>query len=222
MVAQELGRVKRRSPATARCVTGHRATRSSLAAWRCEGACGGLLQAHFGQQRGPVYNGARMDNPWLLVGFLSIFHVIGASVLANALRELWGGIREKDPRGCRGAFLMVWASIFGCIPFTFGIAYAGSEVGTPMVLVGQVAVWMGTFLTVLLARDAVRQLAEPFLHRETMLMLFGGGLIVGGVAVAAFLRGEGQLAGLMTGVTSVVIGSGVFGYGLWKLFKSTE
>ena len=176
----------------------------------------------FGRGRGLVYNGPTMDNPWVLVGFLSIFHVIGASVLANALRGLWGDIREKDPQGCRAVFLMVWASMFGCLPFTFGIAYAGSEVGTPMVLVGQVAVWAATFLTVLLARDAVRRLAEPFLHRETMLMLFGGAFIVVGVAVAAFLRGDGQLPALMTGVTFAVMGSGVLGYGLWKLFKSTE
>jgi len=163
-----------------------------------------------------------MDNPWLLLGFLSIFHVIGASVLANAVRDLWDDVREKDPQGCRAAFLMIWATMFGCLPFSFGIAYAGSEDGTATMLAGQVAVWAGTFLGVLLARDAVRRLAEPFLHHETMMMLFGGAFIVVGAAVAAFLREDGQLPALMTGLTFVLIGGGVFAYGLWKLLKSTR
>ena len=163
-----------------------------------------------------------MDSPWLILGFLSIFHVIGASVLANAVRDLWQDVRERDAQGCRAAFLMIWALMFGCLPFTFGISFAGSEDGTPLVLAGQIAVWAGTFLTVLLARDAVKRFAAPFLHHETMMMLFGGAFIVVGAAVAVFLREDEQTAALLTGVTFTVIGSGVFGYGLWKLLKSTR
>jgi hypothetical protein len=163
-----------------------------------------------------------MDNPWLLFGFLSVFHVIGASVLANAVRDLWDNVRGKDPQGCRAAFLIIWASMFGCLPFTFGISFAGSQDGTPLVLAGQVAVWTGTFLTILFAREAVKSFAAPFLHHETMLMLFGGAFIVVGAAVAAFLREDGQMPALMTGLTFTLIGSGVFGYGLWKLLKSTR
>ena len=163
-----------------------------------------------------------MDNPWVIFGFLSLFHVIGAAVLANAVLGLWRGAREGNGGGCRTAFLVIWASIFGCLPFAFGMSIARSDDGTPRVLAAEVLVWVGTFSAVLLGRDAIRRFAEPFLRQETLLMLFGGVFVIAGLAVATLLVAEELLAGLLAGGSLTLIGGAVFAYGLWKLLESTK
>jgi hypothetical protein len=162
-----------------------------------------------------------MENPWLLFLFLSVFHVIGAAVLANALRELMNGLRAKEPQGCRATFLAVWAVMFGCFPFGFGISFAGAETGPPLLLIGEVLVWAAAFLTTLLVREALGQFLEPFLYPETLLMLFGGGFVVAGVGMASLMTKEGS-GGLLVGGVVILAGAAVFGYGLWRLFKSTR
>ena len=163
-----------------------------------------------------------MDNPWVIFGFLSIFHIIGAAVLANALRELWRDVRARDPRGCRPAFLIIWALMFGCLPFAFGAGFAATETGTPLVLIGQALVWASVFLVTLLARDIVKQILEPFLHQEMLLMLFGGVFLVVGVTVAAWLVKEQEPAGFLMGAPFALVGAAIFGFGLWKLLRSTR
>jgi hypothetical protein len=163
-----------------------------------------------------------MDNPWVLVLFLSVFHVIGAAVLAHALRDLWQNLRERKPEGCRSVFLIVWATMFGCVPFAFGGGFAGAEDGTWLLVAAQVLAWTSTFLVTLLAREALKEALEPFLHEETRLMLFGGGFLVGGVMVSVFVMREAGFSGLLLGGLFALTGAGIFGYGLWKLWRSTR
>jgi len=163
-----------------------------------------------------------MENPWVIFTFLSLFHVIGAAVLAHSVLELWRGARVRDGRGCRMASLVIWASIFGCLPFAFGMSLARSKDGTPLVLVAEGLVWIGAFSAVILARDAIQSFAEPFLRQETLLMLFGGVFITAGLAIATLLATEERLPGLVTGGSLTLVGGGVFAYGLWQLLKSTK
>ena len=163
-----------------------------------------------------------MDNPWVILLFLSIFHVIGASVLASALRDLWRALHQEDPMGCRSAFLVVWATMFGCFPFGLGAGFAATESGMPLLLLAEVLVWLSTFLAVLLAQQVVKQLLEPFLHPEALLMLFGGGLLVAGVSVVSWFIAEERLVGLLAGGIFTLVGGGIFAYGLWRLLRSTS
>jgi len=163
-----------------------------------------------------------MDNPWLLFVFLSLFHIVGAAVLGNALRGLWRNLREGNLEGCRSAFLVVWGAMFGCLPFAFGISLMSQERGMRLLLLGQILVWTSAFLGVLLAQKALRKALEPFLHQETLLMLFGGVFVVVGVGVVSFMVREGELGGLLAGGFSTLIGAAVFGYGLWRLLRSTR
>jgi hypothetical protein len=163
-----------------------------------------------------------MDSPWLLFIFLSVFHVIGAAVLANALRDLWHDVREGGLRGCRPAFLTIWAAMFGCLPFGFGIGFAGAETGTPLLLLGEILVWTSAFLVALLAKQALKRFLEPFLHQETLLMLFGGGFMTAGVSVASLVREEEGFSGLLIGGIFMLVGGAIFAYGLWRLFRSTR
>ncbi len=163
-----------------------------------------------------------MDNPWLLFVFLSLFHVIGAAVLANALRRLWRDLRVRELMGCRSVFLVVWAAMFGCLPLAFGIGFAGQEGGTPLFLFGEVLVWLTTFLMVLLAEEALKDVFEPFRHQETLLMLLGGVFVVTGVSVVSAMIVEEELGGMLAGGIFTLLGGTVFGVGLWRLLKSTR
>jgi hypothetical protein len=163
-----------------------------------------------------------MDNPWLLFAFLSLFHVVGAAVLANALRGLWRNLRERALTGCRSAFLVVWAAMFGCLPLAFGLGFAGQEAGMPLFLIGEILVWGTTFLTVLLAEQALKEIFEPFLHQETFLILLGGVFVVTGVGVVTLMVGEEELGGMLAGGIFILLGGSVFGYGLWRLLTSTR
>jgi tryptophan-rich sensory protein len=158
----------------------------------------------------------------VLILFLSVFHVIGAAVLAKGVRELWRNVREGDVQGCRSAFMIVWAVLFGCVPFGFGIGFAGAEGGTPLVLLVEILVWSSTFLVALLAQQVLRQVLEPFMHEEMLLMLFGGGFLVAGLAMATLIGEEDGFSAPLMGGIFALLGTAVFGYGLWRLLQSTS
>ena len=143
-------------------------------------------------------------------------------MLANTVRELWWTLREGEVPGCRSGFLVVWATMFGCLPFGFGVSFANAETGTPFLLLGEVLVWAGTFLVMLLAKDRIRQMVAPFLQQEMLLMLFGGVFIAAGAGVASALIKEDLLGALLGGAIPTLLGGAVFGYGLWRLLRSTR
>lgn len=165
---------------------------------------------------------AIVDNPWLLFGFLSLFHIIGAAVLASALRTFWRGLHEGVVHGCQVVFTTIWAAMFGGIPFIFGIGFASSDSGTPLFVLAQVAVWGGTFLAVLLAGDILKETLQSFLHQEMALMLVGSPFLLVGLAIIAFAPGEGRLGTRLTGGIFVLVGGITFLLGLSKLLKATR
>jgi hypothetical protein len=163
-----------------------------------------------------------VDNPWLLFGFLSLFHIIGAAVLASTLRAFWRGLHEGEIHGCQLVFTTIWAAVFGGVPFVFGIAFASTESGTPLFVLAQSAVWASTFLTVLLAEQIVKRTLQSFLHQEMSLMLFGSPFLLVGLAMIAFTRGEGRLGGVLAGGGFALVGGAIFGLGLRRLLRTTR
>jgi hypothetical protein len=163
-----------------------------------------------------------MDSPLLLFGSLSLFHIIGAAVLAGGLRGLLDGLRDGKIGGCQSLFTTVWAVMFGGIPFLFGIQFARGEDGTILFLLGEVLVWTTAFLVSLLAPQAIRRALEPFLSTEILLMLFGGAFLLAGVTVMSFLTRTDRTVGLLTGGVFALVGAAIFAFGLWQLFKSTR
>ncbi|MGD2164978.1 MAG: hypothetical protein PVH50_05550, partial [Anaerolineae bacterium] len=166
------------------------------------------------------YNGSGMDDPWMLFLLLSVFHVVGAAVLASALRQLWSDLVQGDVRGCRTIFLVGWATLFGCLPFAISSTGGGGR--TRLLLAGEIVVWMSAFLVVLLAQDVLKEVLQPLLNHETLLMLFGGGLAVAGLATASLTHVEERLGVLLTAGVSVLVGGAIFAYGLWMLMRSTR
>jgi hypothetical protein len=112
--------------------------------------------------------------------------------------------------------------MFGCLPFGFGVGLAATDEGTPLVLLGQVVVWLSTFLAALLAQQILKQVLEPFLHEETLLMLFGGGFAVAGIAMVTLMTREAGPAVVPVGVILLLVGSLIVVYGLWRLFRVTR
>lgn len=158
----------------------------------------------------------------LLVPFLLLFHVISAAVLGSAVRPFRHGQDQRSQHGCRLAFTAVWATLFGGIPFVFGVVFATSEGGTWWLIPTQVVVWVGTFLAVVLAEETLRSLMEPLTHPDIALMLFGGVFLVSGIAVLAFASGGSRLGSLCAGGALFLVGSGMFGIGLWQMLRATR
>jgi hypothetical protein len=165
---------------------------------------------------------AIVENPWLLLAFVSLFHIIGAAVLASALRTFWRGLHEGEVHGCQVVFTTIWAAMFGGIPFIFGLEFARSDSGTPLFVLAQIVVWGSTFLAVLLAEDILKETIQSFLNREMILMLFGSPFLLAGLAMIAFARGEGELGTRLTGGIFVLIGGVTFLLGLSRLLRATR
>lgn len=163
-----------------------------------------------------------VDNLLLLFGFLSIFHVISAAVLAGAVRAFWRGRHQGQVHGCRLLFTAVWASIFGGIPLIFGIGVSTGEYGAPWFVLAQIALWVTTFFVILLAGDALKSALQPFRDEGISLMLFGGLFLLTGLAVMVFLRGNGRSGSLSVGGLFALVGAGIFAFGLWQVLHATR
>jgi len=161
-----------------------------------------------------------MDSPLAMLGFLSIFHVIGAVALANGLRRAWNWLREKR-RGLGSAlFFVVWGAMFGCLPFAFGLELATEkEAGTALVLLGQVFVWGITFLAALLFWDEVIDWLRPFLNPNMFLVGFGGVFMLVGAVAGSFIIRDDFLFGLLFGGIFLLVGGIIFVVGVWSLIK---
>ena len=161
-----------------------------------------------------------MDSPLALLGFLSIFHVIGAVALANGLRAIWNWLRDKERGLGNGLFFVLWGAMFGCMPLAFGLGLAvDEEVGTPLVLLGQAIVCGTAFLIALLFWDDLVDWVRPFLHPNMFLVGFGGIFMLVGAAVAGFTIRDDILFGLMFGGVFTFVGGVIFAIGVWSLLK---
>ena len=163
-----------------------------------------------------------MDSSLLVFGFLAVFHIIGAVVMAHAVRALHERLSEGEVVGCRGFFLLIWATMFGGLPFLFGVQFARGEDGTIFFLLGQALVWTVSFVTALTAQRAIRRALEPFLREEVLVMLFGGAFLVTGVTLMSLLTRADRSAGLLAGGILALVGAAVLGFGVWRLLKSTR
>lgn len=161
-----------------------------------------------------------MDSPLALLGFLSVFHVIGAVALANGLRGIWNWLHEKERGFGNAVFLVVWGAMFGCMPFAFGLGLAtDDERGTSMILLGQAIVWGVSFLAALLLWNDVVDWLQPFLDTNIFLVGFGGIFMLVGAAAGSFIVRDDLPFGLLFGGIFFLVGGLIFALGVWNLFK---
>lgn len=156
----------------------------------------------------------------MMLGFLSIFHVIGAVALANGLRTVWRGLRDKELKAGSGLFFVLWGTMFGCMPFAFGLGLAADkEGGTPFVLLGEALVWGSAFLIALLAWDEILDWLRPFLHPDILLIAFGGIFMLVGMGAGSLIVQDDPQSGLLSGGIFVLAGGVIFAMGVRHLLK---
>jgi hypothetical protein len=161
-----------------------------------------------------------MDDPLMMLGFLSIFHVIGAVALANGLRSVGRGLRDKELKAASGFFFVLWGTMFGCMPFAFGLGLAADkEGGTPFVLLGEALVWGSVFLMALLAWDEILDWLRPFLHPDIFLIAFGGIFMLVGMGAGGLIVQDDPQSGVLSGGIFVLGGGLMFARGVRRLLK---
>ena len=164
-----------------------------------------------------------MDNPLAGLAFLSLFHIIGAAAVARGLRAMWGWLRGSQPGAVYNSlYLFVWGALFGCVPFTFGLQSATNESGTPLMLLGEVAIWGSAFLIALLAGDAIANWLRSFFNADMAMVAFGGLFMLVGTGTGLLVARSELLVGLSVGGLFVLVGGVFFAIGLWNLLKATR
>lgn len=160
------------------------------------------------------------DNPLLLLTFLSLFHIFGAIALGYAVRVLWKKLSGDDTIPAFTAiFLLVWGSMFGCIPFAFGMDPV-LPAWFPMV---QIGVWGTTFVISAFLGQTVMRWAKPLLNAQVMLMVMGGIFMLAGIGAgrAMWLEGDAFQAMIFVLIFGA-IGTLIFALGLVGLLKSNR
>jgi hypothetical protein len=164
-----------------------------------------------------------MDNPLASLAFLSLFHIIGATAVGRALRAMWSWLRgEKPGAAFNSLYLLVWGVVFGCVPFTLGMQLATKESGTPLVLLGEIAVWGSAFLIALLAGDRIAGWLRSFFNADVAFIAFGGLFMLVGMGVGLFAGRSDLLNGLLVGGLFTLVGGVLFVIGLWNLLKEAR
>jgi hypothetical protein len=162
------------------------------------------------------------DNPLVLLGFLSLFHIAGAVGLAHGLRGVWSGLHDKARGIGRALFLALWGAMFGCLPFAFGLGLATEDGGTPLLFLGQVIIWGSAFLTTLLAWDEILDWLRPFLQPDVFLIAFGGIFMAVGTGAGSLIIRDDLLFGLLFGGIFLLVGGIIFAIGIWSLLKTNR
>ncbi len=159
-----------------------------------------------------------LDSPLFLLGFLSLFHIIGGVALGNALNSIWLKLRGQRVSMGNGCFFLVWGSGFAFMPLAFG---AGEEIPAwflPMqLLIIIVAMGVGV-----LWQGVLQEWAKPLFNLNVGLMLFGSvfmgfGMLFGFVFTQ---DAEGPFLALIFIGTFGLIGLGIFLFGLFGILKN--
>jgi hypothetical protein len=164
-----------------------------------------------------------MQDSLATLGFLSLFHVIGAIALANGLRQVWSRLRHRERGAGSGLFFIIWGAMFGCMPFAFGLQMAtGHDSGRPLLLLAQIIIWAAAFLVALLAWDEVVDWLRPFLHPDVFLIAFGGLFMLIGAGVGSFVVRDEPLFALLFGGIFMLVGCVFFVIGVRELLKTGQ
>jgi hypothetical protein len=164
-----------------------------------------------------------MQDSLAALGFLSLFHIIGAIALANGLRQVWSRLRHSEQGSGNGLFFIVWGAGFGCLPFALGLQIAtGQDGGRPQFLLAQVIIWTVVFLVALLGWDEVVDWLRPFLHPDVFLIAFGGLFMLVGAGVGSFVVRDEPLFALLFGGIFMLVGDVFFVIGIRNLLKTIQ
>ncbi len=159
-----------------------------------------------------------MDNPLFFLGFLSVFHVIGGGAVGATLH--WLVKRGLRAGVVNSLFMLVWGSMFGCMPLAFGLQpLAEGEI--PWLFPAQLAV-LGA--AVVISFFFIEQIQAKFFRPPFFLMAFGGIFAAVGLVAksATDSSSEDPLTGLLVGGIFFVVGAAIFYAGWWQFLQERK
>ena len=155
-----------------------------------------------------------------VLGFLIIFHIMGAIALGASIRGLWRAI-DGDIEGLFGyLFFLIFGGLFSCAPFVYGL----SAFDPVPILTIQLSVVVIVFIISLFFGPAIiRGTTELFNFNGGLVLLgllfMGGGLFAGFSMVS---QGETLATGLIVGAVFGLIGLGIVLLGLSNNFRNRD
>jgi hypothetical protein len=159
-----------------------------------------------------------LNSPLFLLGFLSIFHIIGGIALGNALNNLWLKLRGQRASMGNGCFFLLWGGGFAFMPLAFG---SGEEIPAwflPM----QLLIIVTAMLVGALWQSTLQEWAAPLFNLNVGLMLFGSVFMGFGMLFGFLFTQDAEdalLGWLFIGIFGLV-GLGIFLFGLFGILKS--
>lgn len=142
-----------------------------------------------------------------LLGFLLIFHILGAIALANATRGLWKAAQGEPEPVFGHLFFLFFGGLFGCSPLYYGLRYAFNW----WFLTTQLAAVLTTFLVTLFVGREILYGVRSVLNINTGVVVVGGLFVIAGLvsAVLVFTERNGLILSLLFGGTFSIIGAGI-------------
>jgi hypothetical protein len=139
-----------------------------------------------------------MDNPWIIIMFLSVFHLLGGAAVGIALWEVRVG-------GKPNRMLLVWGLLFGGMPLAAGV-------GRPEILPFQLLELVLAGGTTFLFWDRIQDLVA---QTGVVVTIFGGVFFVVACGAVGVLIGEREfLMAILFGILFGGVGIGGLAYGL--------
>jgi hypothetical protein len=139
-----------------------------------------------------------MDSPWILIAFLSVFHLLGGAAVGVALWEL-------RVAGKPNTMLLVWGLLFGGLPMAAGA-------GWPVILPFQLGEFLLAGGTTFFFWDRIRDLVS---QTGVVVTLFGGVFFLVGCGAVSMLLGQREfLMAIVFGVSFGGVGLAGLVYGL--------
>ncbi|MBI5653043.1 MAG: hypothetical protein HZC40_21735 [Chloroflexi bacterium] len=144
-----------------------------------------------------------------ILGFLSIFHIIGGAAIGFTLRGLRDGFSIRVP------FMLIWGAGFGGLPLIMGfVMFAQMEM--PYLVLAQIFIFIGAILVTALTPDWY---LDVFKSKEVGAIGFGGIFLLVGIAVAVVSFREEPLVALVFGGIFGGVGAFVFWSGIKTLLN---
>ena len=151
-----------------------------------------------------------MNSPFIQLGFLSLFHIIGGIAIGSALRRLKSGFSVAP------LFFLVWGGMFGCMPLAIG-ANELSRSGGPAFFLIELAVLAAAILATALMPDIM---LETLKSPQVAPIALGGIFLLVGLGAGALIIQTDLLPGILFGGCFAGAGAISLASGVAKLLKS--
>lgn len=148
-----------------------------------------------------------LENPWLVFGFLSIFHLIGGAAIGLGWRQWAAAWRAKGRR--TPPFLFLWGVLLGLLPLLFALVTRDLRVlggqGAVLVVGWALAFWLARPLS-----EAVSRRFVWFIVLGLILMIVGSVLAVLAMdATPEDLWQRLAFGGLLFAIGSLILAAGL-------------